>query len=538
MSWLRKIQNRFRALFQKEKLEGQMDDEMRSHIEMQTQENIEAGMSAEEAQFAAFRQFGWVESIKETCREQRGVDWIENLGKDVRFGARMLRKSPGFTAVALLTLAIGIGANTAIFSVINGVLLKPLPYHQSRRLVNLWETADRGQMPVSGGAFMDWKEHSTSFEALSLYSGLDKNLSSDGSADRISGWQVSPSFLRILRVRPLVGRDFLADEDQRSSKVIILSHALWQTRYAGNTNLLGRVIQLDAESFTVIGILPPKALLSDTIDFLVPFAIRPGDPESTRDIQNFSVVGRLGAGVTLKQAQAELNAIKQRLQADYPKGREKWGFGVVSMHDQVTGKVKPILLVLLGAVGFVLLIACGNFANLLLAKAAAREKEIAVRAALGAGRWRIIRQLLTESVLLSMLGGGLGLGLAYWIGTVLSNLDQAALPRAQEIALDVRVLMFSLVVSLGTGLVFGLLPALRVSGSDLNKRLKKGGRNSTVGGTRNRLQTTLIISEVAFSLILLVGAGLLLNSFFRLLSIPPGFDPRDALTMDLRITMA
>ena len=208
------------------------------------------------------------------------------------------------------------------------------------------------------------------------------------------------------------------------------------------------------------------------------------------------------------------------------------------MHDQVTGKVKPILLVLLGAVGFVLLIACGNFANLLLAKAAAREKEIAVRAALGAGRWRIIRQLLTESVLLSMLGGGLGLGLAYWIGTVLSNLDQAALPRAQEIALDVRVLMFSLVVSLGTGLVFGLLPALRVSGSDLNKRLKKGGRNSTVGGTRNRLQTTLIISEVAFSLILLVGAGLLLNSFFRLLSIPPGFDPRDALTMDLRITMA
>ncbi len=459
---------------------------------------------------------------------------------DLKFAFRQLLKNPGFTAVAVLTLALGIGANTAIFSVVNGVLLKPLPYDQPGQLVNLWEDptgqgADR--TIVAGGIFLDWKEHSTSFDALSIIRGTDqgddRNLTGDGKPERIGGWGVSASFLEVLRVQPLLGRGFLPDDDKpgKENKIVVLSHGLWQRRYGGDKDVLGRTIRLDGESYTVVGVLPSKALLADRVDFLVPLVLRPGEHESSREIQNFRVIGRLKPGVSLEQAGAELRAIKQRLQSIYPKWKEKWGFAIVPMHEEITGKVKPVLLVLLGAVGFVLLISCANFANLLLARAAARQKEIAVRAALGAGRWRIIRQLLTESVLLALLGGGLGLLLTYWGSEALSQFAKASLPRANEVAIDARVLAFTLLVSLGTGALFGLLPVARVSVPDLNRELREGGGSTF--GSRSRLQSTLVISEVGLALVLLTGAGLLLKSLFNLLSVPIGFDPKNALAVDL-----
>src|SRR5687768_11479557 len=286
MNWCL-ARRKFRALFQKREMDAEMDAEIRSHLEMQTQENIEDGMTPEEARYTALRQFGWTESIKETCRDQRGVSWIEDLGQDTRYAARMLRKNLSFTAVAVITLALGIGATTVIFSVINGVLLRPLPYDQSAQLVNVWETTSGGaQIAASGGAFTDWKKHCTSFEELATLSIAERNLTGDGSPERISGWRVSASFLRVFRVTPALGRDFSPNEDQ-DSKVVILSHRLWQRRYGGNRELVDHEVRLDGESHLIIGVLPPKALLSEAVDFLVPFAVRPGMLESARHIQSF-----------------------------------------------------------------------------------------------------------------------------------------------------------------------------------------------------------------------------------------------------------
>jgi predicted permease len=464
---------------------------------------------------------------------------MHTLLQDLRYAARMLRKSPGFTAVAVLTLALGIGANTAVFSIVSGVLLKPLPYDQPGRLVNLWEQSSAGGFsPVAGGVFLDWQRHSTSFEALSIIWGSDRgddrNLTGDGNPERIGGWGVSASFLDVLRVRPLLGRGFLPDEDEpgRQNKVVVLSHAMWQRRYGGEKSVVGRTIRLDDESHVIVGVLPPNALLADTIDFLVPFVMRPGEQESGRDVQNFRVIGRLKPDVSPERARAELRSIKERLQPAYPQWKANWGVAILPMHEAATGHVKPMLLVLLGAVGFVLLIACTNTANLLLAKAMARRKEIAVRAALGAGRSRIIRQLLTESLLLALLGGGLGVLLTYWGGDVLSQLAHASLPRANEIGVDARVLLFTLLVSLGTGVLFGVLPAVRSSAPDLNRHLKERDRGST-SGSRGRLQSALIVSQVGLALVLLVGAGLLLRSVVNLLDIPTGFDPKNALAADV-----
>ena len=543
MNWLHKFRLRFRALFQKEKLDAQMHDEMRSHIEMQTQENIEAGMKPEEARCAALRQFGWIESIKDTCREQRGVSWIENLGQDIRYGARMLRKNPGFTAVAVLTLTLGIGANTAIFSVINGVLLKPLPYDQPGQLVNLWEAAPWGQSTVSPGAFTDWRDGNTSLEALSVVRGADMNLSGEGEPERLSGLSVCASYLQILRLQPVFGRGFQPDEDKlgHDNKVVVIAHGLWQRRFGRDPNIIGRTIRLNSEPHTVIGVLPPKAALAgqdgdDDRQFLIPFVFGTDEQHTTRGNHLFNVIARLKSTVTREQTQAELTAIKQRLQPLYPKDKENWSVKVAPLQEHITGKVKPTLLVLMGAVGFVLLIACANVANLLLAKAASRQTEMAIRAALGASRWRVIRQVLTESSLLALVGGLLGVGLAWWGVQMLSQWSGATLPRVGEIALDARVLVFSLLASVGTGVLFGMVPALRVSAPKLNLTLKEGGRGST--GSHNRMRAGLIVAEVALALMLLVGAGLLVRSFFLLLAVEPGFNPHATLAMDMSFPKA
>ncbi len=366
---------------------------------------------------------------------------------DLRFAIRQLLKNPGFTTVAVLTLALGIGANTAIFSVVNGVLLKPLPYEQPGQLVNLWEAPPGGQSIVSPGAFTDWRDGNTSLEALSIVRGRDMNLSGEGEPERLNGLEVCASYLQILRLQPVLGRGFVPDEDKPGgdNKVVVISHGLWQRRFGADPNMIGRAIRLNSEPHMVIGVLPPKATLighggNDDRQFLVPFVFGAGQEFTTRNNHLFNVIGRLKPNVTREQAQAELTALKQRLQALYPKDKENWTVKVAPLQEDVIGKVKPTLLMLMGAVGFVLLIACANVANLLLAKAVTRQKEMAVRAALGASRWRVIRQVLIESSLLALIGGSLGVALAHWGVQVLSQSSGATLPRVAEVALELRVL--------------------------------------------------------------------------------------------------
>ena len=454
---------------------------------------------------------------------------------DLKLAFRQLLKNPGFTAVAVLTLALGIGANTAIFSVVDAVLFKPLPYDQPGQLVQVWEAPKPGQYSSSShGAFLDWKEHATVFESLSFRQEVNMNLTGEGEPERISGWGMSANGLQILRARPLLGRTFAPDEDQPGKdKVVVLTHEFWQRQFGGKTNIVGRTIRLSDESYTVIGVLPPRFLPWDRKDFVVPIAIASNDANQ-RSAHWIEVFGRLKPGVTVEQAGAEMKALAARLKPLYPAFKKDWSITLVSIHEQLTGDIKPTLLVLLGAVGCVLLIACANVANLLLAKASARQREMAIRAALGATRWRVIRQLLVESVLLSLTGALLGLLLALWSVNAAGHLTAVNLPRAQEIGLDLRVLGFALFVSLLAGLAFGLVPALQASRPNLSNSLKEGARTSG-DGSRNRVRSGLIVCEVALSLVLLVGAGLLLNSFFRLTNIPPGIDPRNVLTMQVSL---
>jgi predicted permease len=532
---LGKLRARLHALLHRSEMERELDEELRHHIEQQTEQNIRLGMNPEEARCAARKAFGGVEQAKERSRDARGVRWLEDLWHDLRFGARMLLKKPGFTLIALLTLALGIGANTAIFSIVNGVLLKPLPYEQPDQLVQLWEAPRVGALgAASPGAFLDWKEQSTSFESLSLLHNTDLNLTGEGEPERISGVKMSAGGLQILRARPMLGRVFAPDEDQPGrEKVIVLTHRLWQRRFGGDTNIVGRSIQLSDQGYTVIGVLPPGFLPWDEPEFIIPSSVASEDA-NRRDAHWLNVFGRLKPGLTVEQARAEVNALSARLKPLYPAYKKNFVVNIAPMQELMTGDIKPILLLLLGAVGFVLLIACANIANLLLARALARQREMAIRAALGASRWRVIRQLLTESVLLALTGALLGLLLAFWSVDALSHLTGVHLPRAQEVGLDLRVLGFALCVSLLSGLAFGLAPAVQASKPDLNETLKERGRGSQ-GSARNGVRSSLIVSEVALALILLIGAGLLLNSFFRLTNVPPGVNPKNALTMQISL---
>jgi predicted permease len=455
---------------------------------------------------------------------------------DLHFAFRQLLKNPGFTVVAVLTLALGIGSTTAIFSIVNGVLLSPLPYEQPGQLVNVWETRpDKSRGPVSGGAFLDWREHSASFEGLSVVGGAAANLTGTGEPERINGLRVSANYLQILREQPQIGRGFLPEEDQAggNNKVLVLSHGLWQRRFGGDPNCVGKSILLDGENRTVVGVLRPDALPTEhKVDFLVPFVFATEGPQRSRTSHSLRVVGRLKPGLAPEQAHAELVAIKQRLQPEYPKWKQNWSVAVVPMHEQVTGDIQPTLLLLLGAVGCVLLVACANVANLLLSKAVGRQREMAVRAALGASRWRLIRQVLIESLVLAGLGGVFGVLLASWGVEILLGWSQGLVRRLVEAHLDWRMLAFSLLIAMGTGVFFGLFPALQLSGPGLEPVLKEGGRG-VVAGSRGRLQSGLIIAEVGVALMLLTGAGLLVRSFAKLLRVAPGFITQNVLAMDL-----
>jgi predicted permease len=453
----------------------------------------------------------------------------------MKFALRQLLKSPGFTAVAVLTLALGIGATTTVFSLVDTVLLKSLPFDQPGQLVQVWEAPAPGQRNwASPGAFLDWKEHGSVFEDLSLLDGRELNLTGEGEPERVSGVGMSASGLKILRARPALGRFFAPDEDQPGKdRVVVLGHGFWQRRFGADVSVVGRTIRLNDQSHTVIGVLSPTPLPWGPTDFVVPIAVRP-DEVNQRGGHWLRAFGRLKPGETVERAGTEMSAVVARLRPLYPAWKQGWGVTLVPLHEQVTREAKPTLLLLFGAVGCVLLIACANVANLLLAKSASRQKEMAVRAALGASRWRVIRQLLAESMLLSLVGAVLGVFLAYWSIGVIRGLDAVNLPRAQELGIDLRVLGFAVGVSLLAGAAFGLMPALHTTRTALNEMLKDGARNSD-SGTRNRFRSGLIVAEVALSLVLLVGAGLLLNSFVRLSHVPSGIDPRNLLTMQVTL---
>ena len=470
---------------------------------------------------------------------------MKALWLDIRYGLRMFRKSPAFTAVAVVALALGIGANTAIFSVINSVLLRPLPFAESERLVRVGGHGERQKgeevTTFSPQDFYDWRERNTVFESIAAYDETFPSLTGAGEPERLRGARVTADFFRVLRARPALGRDFLPQEEQRDNRfVAVLSHELWQRRFASDPGVVNRTVNLGGQDFTVVGVMPadfdaPLFSGADAapIQIWVPFA--PDLSQWTRSGRSVDgAVARLKPNVTVEQARGEMEQIARQLQQQYPETNAGSGAAVVGWQEQRVARIRPVLFMLLVAVGFVLLIACANVANLLLARAAVRQKEIAIRTALGASRLRVVRQLLTESLMLSLLGATLGLLLALWTTDLLRSLGAGAIPAvAGGVALDTRVLLFTLGVSLLTGVVFGLAPALGASRPDLNETLKETGRSSTAGVGRRRARNLLVVSEIALSLVLLVGAGLLIKSALRLSEVNPGFDPHNVLTMSV-----
>jgi predicted permease len=552
---------RFGGLFNKQRKDRELDHEIESHVQMHVDDNVRLGMTPEEARREAMIKLGGIESMKEAYRDQRGLPTLETLWQDVRYGVRMLRKNPGFTAVAVLTLALGIGANTAIFSVVNAVLLRPLPYPEPGRLVQLRaDWSGKSGTEIGSVTFVEVKAQSQSLARIAAYTGGDMTLTGAGSAERVVAGAVTADFFPLLGVQPALGRNFAREEDTPNGpKAAILGHGLWQSRFGGDAGVLGRTITLNQQSYAVVGILPAHFQYPEPFQLWTPLALGETGAGGGGTFAKYGegmfllkAIARLKPGVALEQAQTELQAIAQRIQEGGPtatpggnpgprgEGGEGGGRGesvltLVGLHEQVVGDVKGALLVLLGAVALVLLIACANVANLLLARAATRQKEMAVRTALGAGRWRVARQLLTESVLLSLAGGGLGLLMAFWGVRALGQWSPDLSGSMHGIGIDAWVLAFTFGIAVITGLVFGLAPIFQASRTDVNAALKEEGRGDT-GGHRNRLRHLLVVSEVALALVLLIGAGLLIKSFSRLMEVNPGFRTDSVLTFQVTVT--
>ncbi|HWP42364.1 MAG TPA: ABC transporter permease, partial [Blastocatellia bacterium] len=460
---------------------------------------------------------------------------MDRFRQDLVYALRNLRKSPGYAAVTVLTLALGIGANTAIFSVVNTLLLSPLRFKDPDRLVMVWEKnipRNRERNVVSPANFLDWNSQNQVFEQMAALSDIQVNLTNAGEPEELEAQIVTASFFPLLGVQPVHGRAFLDSEDvPNAERVTIISNRLWQGRFGADPQLLGKTITLNGRNYTVVGIMPPGFyFLNNETDVWVPMALNTGIDYREVTGRYLRAVARLKPGVTLSQAQAEMTLIASRLEQSYREFNAGWSANVFPLQQEVVGDIRPALLVLLGAVGFVLLIACANVANLLLARAATRQKEFALRAALGASRGRLVRQLLNESLLLGVLGGAAGLALAYWAIELLMKFNPGNIPRLDEVSLDGRVLAFTLGVSVLTGLIFGAVPALQASRPDLNESLKEGGRGTAGGAGHRRLRSIFVVSEVALALVLLVGAGLMIKSFIRLQQVDLGYNPENVLT--------
>ena len=459
---------------------------------------------------------------------------MDGLWQDLRYGFRMLFKHRGFTAIAVLTLALGIGATTSIFTVVDAVVLRPLPFEEPERVVRMWGKFSQGnQASTSPPDFLDYRAQNSTFEEFAAMRPSSFNLTGDAEPERVIAAQVTTNFFRALGVRPIHGRDFSAQEEQSGlDRVAIISEALWRRRFGGDLPIVGKTLTLDGQNYSIVGVAPAATRLLDETDVWSPLTFD-SPSMKVRRFHFLRAFGRLKPGITLQQAQADVDAVAIGLEEQYPESNTTWRLRLVPLREEMLGDIRTPLYVLLGAVAFVLLIACANVANLLLARAAGRQKEIAIRSAMGARPRRLIRQLLTESIVLSIAGGGVGLLVAVWGTALLVKAAPDTIARANEVGADKRVLGFTLLISLLCGLVFGLVPALQTSKPDLNESLKEGGKGTAAGISHNRTHGFLVVAEMALALVLLVGAGLLIQSFRRLQTVDPGFNPTNALTMRL-----
>jgi putative ABC transport system permease protein len=504
--------------------------ELEAYLAIETDENIARGMSPEEARYAARRKLGNLTVVREEIYRMNSLGWLETLWHDLRYGVRQLRRNPGFTAVAVITLALGIGATSAIFTVINSVVLRPLPYPHPERLLLLQRSLPgRGFGELSAAEYVEYQQQTQAFAHLAAFSaGLGSRLTGLGEPQVVRRCEVTPSFWPTMGIAPEFGRTFASPQEKEGANTAVISDRLWRSHFGANPNTVGTTIFLDEAPYAIVGVMPAGFGFPRDPDVWTAADLR---VLSVAKVALYGVIGRLRAETSLEQAQAEMDVFKRGFQAAHPDSDPKEVLRLFSLHKYIVGDVRTPLLLLLGAAGFVLLVGCANVANLLLARGLARRQEIAVRASLGAGRVRLFRQLLTESVLLSLVGGAVGLMLGKWLLRIfLWLVPGGELPRLYEIHIDTRVLAFTFGASLLTGLLFGIVPALHLSDARLMESLKRAG-GRWVSDRGQQLKNALVISEMALALVLLIGAGLLLKSLVRLRSVNPGFNPRDLFTM-------
>ena len=543
--YLRVLASRIGGLFTAGRDDREFERELEVHLAMLTEENVRRGMAPGEARRAARIRLGGVAGLREGHHDLRVAGVIETFAQDVRHGLRLLRKSPGYTTVAVLTLVLGIGANTAVFSVVNAVLLEPLPYRDSGKLEFVWSTMISQGIPISGSSapdFREWRARNRVFTDMAAGSYGDFDLAIHGQEPvRLKGVNITAALFPLLGVNPILGRTFLAEEEQWGRHhVVLLSYGLWQSRFGGDPNVLGRTVHLDGEDETIVGVMPRGMPFFDDlppVDLWAPLAYGPKDEMNTRGNHYLQVVARLKPGVTVAQAQANVSDVAQQLENEHPENKGLGG-KVVPVREQLVGDVQPALLILLGAVSFVLLIACFNVANLMLARATSREQEFAVRCALGASRGRLLRLLIAESIPITVLSGLGGVLLAAWSIQFLTALIPSNLPRFNPVGIDGHVLMFTAAASLVTATLFSLIPAVHVSKTGVQESLREGTRGGNESRGRRRTRNVLVVVEVALALLLLVGAGLLIETLSALRRADPGFACAHVLTMQIPLSSA
>ncbi len=538
---MNKLKQRLRALFRKAELEQELDEELRFHLEQETEENLARGMSMEEARWAALRSFGGVEQVKEKSRDARGIRWLEELWQDVRYGLRVLVQKRGFTLTVVITLALGIGANTAIFSLVNAVLLRELPFRDPDQVMWVWSTrTDRDKAPFTLPDFLDYRDQNQTLDQIAAFSSIGLNLTGSEKAQRLQGLRVSANLFDLLGVDAGAGRLFVPEDDEPARRhVAVLSYECWQKRFGGNPQTIGKALTLNGETYTVTGVLPARFTLPDReAEVAIPLSPKVDPLRDARSSTNFlRAVARLKPGVTRELAQADLTAIVARQRQQFGNAYlTKTGVRLVPAFEETVGNVRTALWVLLGAVAMVLLIACSNLAALSLARASARHQEMSIRKALGATSTRLVRQLLVENLLLTFLGGGAGFLLAVWGVQFLLAISPTRLPRENEIGIDLRVLGFAAATSLLAAVIFGVLPALQAARTEIRTGLLRGtARGVGAAASGNRSRAILVVAEISLSFILLIGAGLLIRSFISTQAVNPGFDPVNVLTVRLSL---
>jgi predicted permease len=544
--FFKRVKQTSRALRDGAGMDRELNAEVQFHLDMETQKHVRQGVPPDEARRLALRNFGPMDKHKEEARDARGVSWLEELMADLRYGARTLRKNPGFAALAVLTLGLGIGANTAIFSVINGVLLKPLPYANGDRLVLVQQSAplaNQANFGVSIKELYDYREQLASFEGLVEFHQMSFDLLRRGEPDRVATGVVSPNFFDVLGVKPLIGRTFVpTDDDHGAEAVLVLGHSYWRTKFGADPAIVGQVFEMNDRPHTVVGVLPPVPHYPNEVDVYMPTEACPFRSAAEQNVEAnrrafaaLRVFGLLKPDAAPETAATEVATVAQRWAQDYPQVyRPALGFQArtANVLEELTSGARELLLILLGTTGLVLLLACANVANLTLARMLRRDRELAMRTALGAGRGRLVRQLLTESTVLSVAGGIVGFAFAWMTVDMLTTFVGRFTARTGEIGLDPGVMGFTLLVSVVTGLVFGTFPAL-ASRVDLVSALKSGGKGTSHAGSGHKVQRALIVAQVAVSVVLLVGAGLLLLSFYRLQNVDPGFRPERVMAAEV-----